>query len=400
MPDYRSIPEARMDDFREVSNYAFTPQSGPFDPDEGVPEWLRRIRSFGERRGLFDGEDLLTVCRHIEFTARVRDEWLPLAGMAGVASPPEHRRQGFVEELIVESLVEYRERGWPLSALVPFDYGFYARYGWQTACRYCTAEVDAEALSVTRDAAAGRFRRVGPEDYERLEPVYEAWLDDHQLATRRSGDWWRNQAFQGGETELFGCVWERAGEPRGYVLYNVRDGDDGRTLTVHELAYADQEAFLNLLRFCYNHDSQVEAVEILGRSLDGLLDVIEDRDALEVEVAAGQAVRIVDVPLALESIDYPGVEEAAVTLAVEDDHADWNDHTFDLVVEDGTATVAETGADPDATVGIGTLSQIYVGYLSVDRARAVGDLRVHAPEAAAELDRLFPEQDVYLPEHF
>lgn len=399
MPDYRQVPEARVDDFREVTNYAFTPDSGPFDPDEAVDERRRRMWSFGERRGLFEAEDLLAVCSHIEFTARVRGAWLPLAGMSAVASPPEHRRQGFVGDLIVESLVEYRERGWPLSALLPFDYGFYARYGWETGCRYYSAEVDVEALSVTRAAASGRFRRVGPDDYEQLEPVYEAWLEDHQLATRRTGDWWRDRAFQGRETELFGCVWERDGEARGYVLYAVRDGEDGRKLTVHELAHVDHEAFVNLLRFCHDHDSQVDVVDLYGTSLDRLVDVIEDRDALDVEVAAGQMVRIVDVPLALESIDYPGVEEATVTLAVEDDHADWNDRTFDLVVEDGTASVVETEADPDATVGIGTLSQLFVGYLSVERARAVGDLRVHTPEAA-ELDGMFPEEDVFLPERF
>lgn len=400
MPEYRPVPESRVDDFREITSYAFGPESGPFDPDDDVDERRRRMWSFGERRGLFDGDDLLVVCSHIEFTARVRGEWLPLAGLTAVASPPERRRRGLVGELIAESLAEYREREWPLSALLPFDYSFYARYGWETGCRYYTADVDVEALSVTQDSAAGTFRRVEPDDYEQLEPVYEAWLDDHQLATRRTGDWWRDRAFQSHEKELFGSVWERDGEPRGYVLYDVRDGDDGRKLMVHEFAYADHEAFVNLLRFCHDHDSQVEKVDLYGRSLDRLLDVVEDRGAFDVEVAPGQMVRIVDVPLALESVEHPSVEHAAITLAVEDDHADWNDRTFEFVVEDGVATVDETDADPDVTVGVGTLSQLFVGYLSVERAQVVGDLRVHTPEAAATLDALFPERDVFLPEQF
>jgi predicted acetyltransferase len=45
--------------------------------------------------------------------------------------------------------VEYRDLGWPIAALWPFDEAFYARYGWATASRTHTATLEPGALSVT-----------------------------------------------------------------------------------------------------------------------------------------------------------------------------------------------------------------------------------------------------------
>jgi len=400
MAEYRPIPEEYEERHNAITGYAFDAGSGPYDPDEPIDERRQRRWSFGEDRGIFDGDDLAACGTHIEFTVRLRGEWLPMAGLSGVASPPERRRQGFVGELLEASLREYRERDWPIAALRPFEHDFYARYGWATGCRYQTATVDPAALSTVRSAAAGEFRRVEPAEYAILEPAFEAWLDGVNLATRRSAAWWRDRVFQAHDTERFCYAWLREGEPRGYLLYRVREDDDGRCLVVDEMASADHETYLNLLRFCHNHDSQVSTVELSGHDHDRLLDVVTDRDAIEVEVAAGKMVRIVDVPAALESVPYPDVESLTLTIAVDDPHGPWNDGTFAIEIAEGAASVERVDADPAATVDIGTLSQLLVGYCSAERARRLGGLDVHSTAAIDALAELFPENEVFLPESF
>lgn len=400
MIEYRPIPSDRADEQRALTGYAFNAQSGPYDPEEGVDERTRRRWDFGEDRGLFADDDLLVCCTHIEFAASLRGRSIPLAGLSAVASPPEHRRQGLVGRLVADSLAEYRDRGWPLAALYPFDEAFYARYGWETGCRYQRVTVEPEALSVVDGADGGSMERVRPDDYERLEPVYEAWLDDVTLATRRSEAWWRYRLFEGRDAERYCYAWVEDGEPRGYLLYRIRDGASGPRLVIREFAAADGEAYRHLLRFCYNHDSQVAEVVLYGYEQDRLIDVVRDRDAIEVTEAAGAMVRIVDVPAALEAAPYPGVDAAVASLAVADEHAPWNDATFELRVRDGTATVEETAAEPDVSLDVGTLSQLLVGYRSVERARAAGDLDLHEPAAAETLTALFPETTVFLPDQF
>ena len=401
MAEYRPVPDDREADFRSIARYAFEAPTGPHDPEEPLEERRERMHSFGESRGMFDGEELLVVCHHIPFTVRVRGSSLSMGGVSAVASPPENRRRGLVGELLSESLAEYRDRGWPIAALHPFDEGFYARYGWATGCRRHVATVDVDALAGTQDAAAGSFRRVEPSAAaETLDGVFASWLEGYQLATDRGEDWWRDRVFQTGRSELYGYAWERDGEPRGYVVYEIDAGDDGRTLETYEFAHVDHEAYLNLLRFCHDHDSQVERVELHGPAHDRLLDVVADRNAVDVEVASGQMVRIVDVPLALSAIEYDGVDDARVTVAVADDHAPWNEATFEVTVADGTASVAETDAEPDATVDVGTLSQLFVGHHSVEAARQLGGLEVEDRATAATLESMFPERAVFLPEGF
>lgn len=400
VPEYRQVPDDDAPAFRAVARYAFEAESGPHDPEEPLEERRRRMYAFGEERGMYDGEDLVATCQHVEFETRVRGAWLPMAGLTAVATRPERRRQGLVGEMLRESLAEYRDRGWPLSALYPFEESFYARYGWATGARYTRATVDVDSLAVVQDAASGRFRRVDPGEHEPLEPVYEDWLGGRPLATRRSADWWRDRVFQSGDGPLYGVVWERDGEPRGYLVYDVESGDEGRRLKTYEFAHRDHEAFLNLLRYCHDHDSQVADVEVYGPTVDRLLDVVSDRDAVEVQVGSAGMVRLVDVPAALEAVNYPADVATDLALAVVDDHAPWNEATFAVSVRDGRATVTETDVEPDAAVGVGTLSQLYVGYHSVERARQIGDLRVEREEAADALAALFPPQEPYLPEGF
>jgi predicted acetyltransferase len=319
-----------------------------------------------------------------------------MAGLTGVATAPERRREGLAGRMFEASLAEYRDRGWPISALRPFEEAVYARYGWATGCRYTTATVSPSALAPVREATDGRFRRVQPQGFERLAPVYREWLDGVGLVTRRGEDWWRDRVFHTSRSELYCYAWERDGEARGYLMYDVED----RELTVHEAAHVDGEAYLALLRLLADHDAQVDELTLRGRNHDRLIDVVEDRGSLTVETAPSFMVRIVDVPAALEAVPYPEVEDASLALAVADDHAPWNDGTFRVAVRDGTATVEPTDAAPDARVDVGTLSQLFVGYLPADRARTLGGLDTETEGALDALARLFPPEETYLPERF
>lgn len=62
---------------------------------------------------------MLSVLTNRRFELYVDGARIPMGGIAGVASPPEHRRRGNVGKLLVECLRETREQGMPLSGLTP-----------------------------------------------------------------------------------------------------------------------------------------------------------------------------------------------------------------------------------------------------------------------------------------
>lgn len=404
---YRPIPDDREDEFAAILRYAFSPERGPFDPDQydGPPPPARP----GEPRGLFAGDDLLTACKHHFFDARVRGTDLTLAGLSAVGTPPENRRRGLVRRLAGESLAEYRERGAPLTALWPFAHRFYARLGWALANRYAVVECPPETGSFARDAGVGgRWVQLDPDDWERLAPVLASNDGGHELAVDRTEQWWRDRVFHCWGADPFVYGWERDGELRAYLVYTVEEGEadgvgvgagDERRLDVDELAAADHEARLACLGFLADHDSQVGRVRTYETPDASLLDLVGDPGDVEVEVHAGPQVRVVDVPGALEATAVRGDVHDDLVVGVEDPIAPWNDGAFRVEAEAGAVTVEPTDADPHAVVGIGPLSQLVVGYRTAGALAEVGELDGD-PTAIEALGRLFPAGDPFLRERF
>ncbi|QDX41332.1 enhanced intracellular survival protein Eis [Salarchaeum sp. JOR-1] len=397
MVDYRPLPDDRTEEFRSFVTYAFRPESGPHDPDEDdePPEPAQ----VGDPYGVFDGDDLLAVCRHYWFTARVRGDTHPMAGLSAVATPPENRRRGLVRDMLAESLREYRDRDTYLSALWPFKHPFYAQFGWATATEYVTHECPPDALAFARDAELpGTWSRLDADDWNRLPDVLAAHGERYELTLDRTEEWWRKRVFRGWDTDPYVYCWRDAtGTDRAYVVYRVAS-DDGKTLTVQDAAWTDYDAYLAILGFLADHDSQVETVRLRGPVDSPLLDVVDDPGEVETTVSAGPMVRLVDVAAALTAFDYPPVD-ATLTISVSDALADWNDDSFRLTVTDGTPEIERTTADADLALDVGTLTQLAVGHRTIRDLARTRALRAD-DDTLDTLRDLFPETTTFLREGF
>ena len=422
--EYRPFPDERSDEFHAFMRYAFSPEQGPWSPEDR-DEDREFLASF---RGLFDGDDPVAVCGHHEFTLRIRGDDRPVAGLSAVASPPENRRQGHVKRLLSESLAEYREDGVAYSVLWPFEYAFYAKYGWGTVSRYRLVTTPVDQLSFVDDALAdpdwdgdsdadaGSFRRLGEDDFPAVDPVLAAMADRYDFTMARTERWWKHRTLRGWTDDPFAYGWERDGELRAVWTYTFASADaedndgDGRQLRVNDVAFADETAWLQFLRFCRNHDSQVESVRVRAPPDTNLMDRVADPRAVDVEVLTGPMFRLVDVVDSLQRLSPPtDTPETTVTLDVSDPLASWNDATFAVSIGREAVTVeqdatsgngADGSAHADARVGIASLSQLYAGYHSVDEAERTGDLETRDTAVRETLASLFPPRRTFLREGF
>ncbi|WP_439026038.1 GNAT family N-acetyltransferase [Haloarchaeobius sp. DT45] len=396
MPEYRPLPDDDRETFHEYTSYAFQAHQEPdeFDPDDD--HW-----KLGSNRAVYDGDEPLCVCRHYWFETTCRGVSVEMPGLTAVASPPEHRHGGNVRRMLVGSLEEYRDRGAPLSALWPFKYSFYRKYGWDTTNHRSELEFDTGVLEpVVADLDAdGSFRRLDGDDWDAVDTVYRAMTRSEDLSIGRTEDWWRHHWFEGWGRDPYVYGWERNGDLAGYVNYKVESGDDGRTLAVWELGAVDHEAYLHCLRFLYSHDSQVSTVTLHTGTDPLLLDLVDDPHGVTVKRKTGPMVRIVDVVDALETFPYPSGVETSVVLAVDDPLVDWNDGRFELVVGDGEGTCTPTGAAPDVTLDVAALSQLVVGVAPPSRLEKTATIRVDGG-AREDLATLFPPRNVFLRDHF
>jgi len=393
--DFRPVEPDHHDTFREFVDYAFEPTEGPQDHEDE----LDRI---GDGFGLFAGDDLRSICVHYDFETRLRGEWVPLAGLAAVATPPEHRRKGHVRRMVDESLDRWRDE-FPLAALWPFSRSYYEQFGWATANTAFEYQIPLEQLSFARGTATGSARRASVDDWAALNEAYEAHVADETLGIRRDERWWRERVL---DEEPYVYAWERDGEVRGYVVYTFESTGGGmgdHRIDVAELAAADDDAFRGLLGFLADHDSQADRVDLSAPD-DALLDRVPAPGDVVCGVHAGPMVRVVDVAHALETTPYPDGSTAELTLAVTDDAAPWNDDVFALDVADGEARCRRSDAleagDADLSVDVGTLSQLVVGYRDVADLRRVGELSVATGATVDELAALFPPETVALRDFF
>ena len=394
--DFRPLPEADRAQFRSMLRYAFAPERGPIGGAGGESEETPLF----DRYGLYDDGELVSGCKLYTPDARVRDESTTIGGLGAVATRPEFRGKGYGRELCRDVLAEYRDREIDLVALWPFSTPFYRRLGWGTANRVTRYELPPRALPMTD--TAGRMRRVDGDDWRELREVERRAGRNRSLAIRRSETWWRERTLANwdGEGEAFCYGYERDGQLQGYLVYTV-DDDDERTLRVSGLVAADEEAYRALFDFLSGHGAQIERIvgeRALGTDLQARVD---DPSAIDCTVEAGAMVRLTDVT-ALEAIDWP-TADIECRLAVSDPLVTANETVVQLSVVDGRATVErcdEAVNDVDATVGIGTLSQLAVGARSVDEAERLGDLQVIEERIRSPLSGLFEPREVGLREFF
>lgn len=387
MTTFRPVPDADHRRYREILQYAFSPQQGPLtdDPEESL------VGPF-DRYGLYTDGELVSTCKLYELDAWIRDGYGPIGGLGAVATPPEHRRNGYIRELCRGVLAEFENRGAGLVTLWPFETSFYANLGWATANHVTSYECPPGALP--GHDAAGRMRPFSADEWERLRPTERAHGEGLALSLRRSERWWRERTLTNwtGGTEPYVYAYERDGEVAGYLTYTVAD-DETETLSVDVLAYADEEAYRALLSFLGTHGAQIERVAFTRPEGAGLFDRVDEPERVDCEVHPGPMVRLTSVD-ALAFYTLPG--DLDCTLAVTDPLAG-TERGSRLTVEDGEVSVTE-GDDPAsaaATVGIGTLTQLVVGTHGVEEAIRLGGLTVEDDAVQQDLASVFTPQPVY-----
>ena len=131
-----------------------------------------------------------------------------MAGLAGVMSGPEYRRQGHVRALLLDAFERLYEKGITWSLEYPFDPAYYARFGYQSVPNGRWLELPCQALLQGKPPPAERLEK---EDLDKLKPIYEAFARNFNFTLRRKSD------VKGEWTRLIKSPWETR-ERTAYLL--------------------------------------------------------------------------------------------------------------------------------------------------------------------------------------
>lgn len=305
------------------------------------------------------------------------------AYVSGLATLPEYRSDENMKGLISEAIASVAGRGYVLSLIIPPNYRFYERFGWRTSYAYKQYDVSPSDLPEYRVNYTFEHAKITDNAIFELSEVYKAFVSDKNAYALRGRESWK--LILEDLTVNFGghCIIVRDEEKNavGYILNIIRD----KKMWVYELAYKNRSAYENIVGYIHLHKLYVDDVAIKAPADDlSHLDFCDSREA--VKLCPFAAARITDVKKALE-IASVNLDEG-FKIQVIDRLSETNNQVFAL----SAGEASRTDEAADVVTDIGTLSQLFTGYISVNEAytmnRISGDTQ--------KLKKIFGKKNNYI----
>lgn len=231
------------------------------EPSAEEIERVAREAPFEFRIGVVDGDEVLGACAAYEFELTMPGGCpVSVAALTGVGGDATKRGRGALRTMMVEHLDRARARGHAASVLNASEASIYSQFGYGHATTMVGYEIDPDRTRFRRSLEdPGSFELI--HDLEAGIPLLEAAY--HAVATTvpgtgsRTTDWWKRvvdkkPSWRGGGKQL--CVLHRdaAGEPDGYLLYELKELGSWLVedvVTIRELAGSSLTTELALFEF-------------------------------------------------------------------------------------------------------------------------------------------------------
>lgn len=389
----RKLQESDLEPCLALTEFAFKLQ---FTPEQRAARLLQMKSE--EHWGYFEEDQLAAKLTLLPFDITIDHQTFAMSGVASVATWPEFRRRGMVGKLMAYSLQVMRERGQSVSVLNPFSFRFYDKYGWGHFCEIKRYRFSAGMAPRSEDVPGTVIRR-NASALTDLRLIYDQFSTTFNGMLQRTDDWWHRSVLRKKLGNL-AVYYSESGIPQGYVLYGIRD----RLFDLYELAALTEESRRGLWRFIANHAPMVDNFTLPAPSDDRLPFLLEE-PMITTELNACYMIRIVDLIPFLEKYPFKSTGLSyRFQLCIKDEHAPWNDGTFELKVnEEGQASVSRSKdslREEDAlTCSIQTLSSMMIGYITPTELNKLGRLQGKF-ETANQFNQLVTKKVPYFMDMF
>lgn len=318
----------------------------------------------------------------LPYTQYFDGQTVPMMGIGGVSSLPQHRRGGAIRRCFEGALRDMYERGTLFSYLYPFNEKFYGKFGYARCCDQMLWTLDMTRLP-SGDYPGTFHLYDGGEDLSAFQAVYEACAPRYNSMIRREEyDWAKVRDAKPFENTRYGYLYRnREGRPTGYMVFKKTPE---LAMDCSEFLFTDREALDALTGFATRFAAYYKTLCFCAPAD---LDLSYYCDNYAHSLSARQLItngmtRVVNVRRALELARYRGSGRAVI--AVDDAMLPENSGAFRVEFEDGKAlSVHPTTDAPDAELPIGAFSAALMGCLPVEQMVWRPDVAVHCPEAVA-----------------
>lgn len=360
--------------------------------------------------GAFDNGRLIAAMWYIPFDMNVGKTYMPMGGVAAVATYPEARNSGLARTLITKAHRQMKDEGRPLAVLAPFKPEFYARMGYGDVFYIQECKIPPGLIA---NRPSGDYRIVGVDGqkgwktFDRLHNQYSA---RYFGAVRRPRTYWQARYLKSAMGTRYHHLIVKGKTPVGFIIthldkpYPAYSPDASREshLSIVQAVWTDQGSFDAIMQFIRTHADQFANISWRLPTEVCVHDRLIDQ-RIDVKIRAKMMFKLVDIKGAIGGRPYDAALSGELTLRVKgDDTSPWNDGVWRIRWNRGEAAVSKItkpSRSQVVTTDIQTLSVLYSGHRSATRLAELG-LLSGADSAIALLDRAFPRQQCYIEEWF
>ena len=331
------------------------------EPTPEEAERMAREAPYDFRIGVMDGDEALGACAAYEFDLTLPGgRAVSVAALTGVGGDPTKRGRGLLRTMMVEHLDRAKARGHAASILNASEAGIYGRFGYGHATTLVSYEVDPDHARFSEPLEdPGSFEQI--HDLEAgiplLQAAYEAAARTVAGTGSRNAEWWKRvvgkkRVWRGGGKQLAVLHRDAEGEPDGYLLYEMKEGDswvNNDVVTIRELQGASVKTELALFEFATRIPLQRNVrwpegpVDFPARHLMSdprQLHVVDQHDLVWL--------RPLNVAELLASRTYSA--DGTFVVAIDDDLYEDQRGPWRIQIADGVAEVTPTDATPAVTL--------------------------------------------------
>lgn len=368
----------------QMSEYAFRYRIA----EDARAERLGQMDQYQQLYGIKEDGKLAAKLHLLPLAIRLGEQTIPMGGIAGVATYPEYRRNGYIKQLLTDTLYHMRKQGMPVSMLHPFYVDFYRRFGYELFTDRTIYTLKKKDL-LRMAPVDGKIERVKKEEHsQEIEDIYTDYAATYSGMLARDASWWKQHFY--GDHDFIALYRDADEKAQGYIIYEIASRDK---LAISEFVALTADARIGLWNFIAQHDSMFEEVTLDLPPHDPLVFMLPDPE-LAVKHYPYFMARIVDIPAFFHTYDWQE-DPAGVVLQVEDPIIKEHNQTF--VFHDGKAKTSS--ASSGIKLSINMLSAIMFGYKRPFVLWQAG--LIDGPkEMVKELEYSIPRREPYIYDFF
>lgn len=378
--------EAEHTAFHRSTTLSFRPNGAP-----SIQRFLD-LHDTANHRALFDATGTLTAALvRVPMAHFLAGAPVPTLGIAAVSVPPEHRGTGAATDIMRRAVLEAHADGFPLSTLFASSRALYRKAGFEPAGHLARFQLPLDTIGVRASEPA--LRPGTPDDHDAIRACYTAVATHTHAALDRPDPLWQ-RVFLNDDTPREIVVATEGDAPResitGYLIYHVEQtpGDlRSQSIRVADVAFTNATAGRRLLSYLSRFATLAHEAVIECGPAAPILQLLRE-NTHRCRILEHWMLRIVNVPLALESRVYPHGLTTTFALDVRDDLVKDNTDRFLVSIETGKARVSrDPGTEaPSASLDVRALAPLYTGFLPPRALRTAGMIDA----ADATLDAIAP----------